>query len=123
MEKDLSMMLYESMMEDVVMMDAQTVSDGLGGFIRVWTEGAAFKAAISKDTSTQGRLAEKEGLTEIYTVTTYRSTPLSFHDVIKRKKNGQILRITSNEADNESPQVATFSMAQVSAEAWVLTSD
>ena len=117
------MMLYESMMEDVCMMDAQTVSDGLGGFIRIWTEGAVFKAAISKDTSTQGRLAEKEGLTEIYTVTTYRSTPLSFHDVIKRKKNGQILRITSNEADNESPQVATFSMAQVSAEAWVLTSD
>lgn len=116
------MMLYETMMEDVCMMDSQTVSDGLGGFIRVWTEGATFKAAISKDTSTQGRLAEKEGLTEIYTVTTYKTTHLNFHDVIKRQ-SGQILRITSNFEDKESPAVATFSMAQVSAEAWVLTDD
>ena len=115
------MTLFEQMMEPCHIMDRITVSDGMGGYEATWTEGAAISCAIGKDSSTQGKIAEKEGVTEIYTITTYRENALHFHDVIKRDSDGQILRVTSNAKDNQSPSFATFSMAQVSAEAWSLT--
>lgn len=115
------MTLYESMMEDVVMMDRTTASDGMGGFVQAWVEGAKFKAAIGKDNSSEARIAEQEGMRQIYTITTYGNLLLQFHDVIKRKSDGKIFRVTGESRDNASPKVATFSMAQVSAEEWVLS--
>lgn len=117
------MMLYEAMMEDVVLMDRMTISDGLGGYTKEWHEGAEFKAAIVKDSSMQARTAEQQGVTSVYTITTYGTVHLSYHDVVKRASDGQIFRITSQWQDSEAPAVASFSMAQVTAEPWVLTND
>ena len=114
------MTLYETLMENCTMLDRNTVSDGLGGFIETYTDGAQFLAAVGKDSTIQGRIAEKQGVTEIYTITTYKSVRLHFHDVFRREKDGQIFRVTSNVEDNETPAVATFDMAQVSAEVWQL---
>lgn len=115
------MTLFETMMEPCHIMDRITVSDGMGGYETQWTEGAGILCAIGKDSTTQGRIAEKEGVSEVYTITTHKDIVLNYHDVIKRDSDGQILRVTSNAKDNQSPAVATFSMAQVSAEAWSLT--
>ena len=114
------MKLYESMMEDAILMDRATEADGMGGFIVRWTEGAPIKAVFGKNSSMQARIAEKEGVKEVYTLTTYSNVRLSFHDVVKRVKTGQTYRVTSNVEDNETPAVATFSMAQVAAEVWNL---
>lgn len=113
-------MLYEATMEKFVLMEKTRVSDGLGGWISTWAEGEQFMASISKDNSTQGRSAEKAGLTEIYTVTVKKNNPLEFHDVIKRLSDGMIFRITSNIKDNTSPEFSLINFGQVSAEAWVL---
>lgn len=112
------MALYESMMESCTMLDKKTVADGLGGFETKWQEGAVFKAAIVKDNTTVGKIAEKNGVTEVYTVTVAKGTPLAFHDVFKRAKDGLTFRVTSNITDSESPDVATFAIGQVSAERW-----
>ena len=69
----------------------------------------------------QSRIAEKEGVTSVYTVTTRRATPLSFHDVFKRLSDGTIFRATSNGEDKQSPAVGTLDMCQVTAERWELT--
>lgn len=113
-------MLYEAMMEDCILMEKVRTSDGLGGWTTAWTEGETFKAAINKDNSTDAREAEKAGLTEVYTVTVKKENPLEWHDVFKRKKDGQIFRVTSNIADNTSPEFSVINFGQVSAEAWVL---
>lgn len=115
------MSLIDVIMEDVVMMDKTTVSDGMGGFTQEWTEGASFRAAIVKDSTMAARVAEKQGVTELYTITVDKGITLDYHDVFKRKSDGAIFRVTSNIADSQTPSVASFQIGQVTAERWVLS--
>lgn len=115
------MSLIDVMMVDCTMMDRSTVSDGMGGFDYVWTDGAAFSAAIVKNNSIEARIAEKEGVTEVYTVTVPKGTVLNYHDVFKRVSDGAIFRVTSNIPDSETPSVSSFQIGQVTAERWNLT--
>lgn len=114
------MSLIDEMKEPCVMLDKRTVSDGMGGFSQEWADGAAFTAAIVKDNTMQARTAEKQGVTEVYTVTVNKGLALDFHDVFRRISDGAIFRVTSNIADSQTPARATFQIGQVSAERWVL---
>lgn len=114
------MRLYETMMTGCTMLDRTSVSDGQGGFEYKWIDGATFKAAIIKDSSLEASRAEKEGVTEVYTVTTAKGASLDYHDVFRRDEDGAIFRVTSNMVDSETPDVATFQFGQVKAERWTL---
>ena len=105
-----------------IMKTACTVRDGQGGYYYEWVDGADFQAAIIKDSSMQARMAEKQGVTEVYTVTTDKTVPLDFHDVFRRESDGAVFRVTSNITDSKTPKVATFQFGQVTAEKWVLPS-
>ena len=113
--------LFENMMEECILMDKVRTSDGESGFITEWRVGPHFMAAIVKDSGMQARIAEKEGVTALFTVTTYSDFSLDFHDVIKRVDDGKIFRITSISDDKKTPRVASFDMAQATAESWTLT--
>ena len=114
------MSLIDVMMEKCVMLDKRTVSDGLGGFSTEWVEGATFNAAVVKNNTLEARIAEKEGVSELYTVTVDKGLMLQFHDVFKRLSDQQIFRVTSNIKDSETPTVASFQIGQVTAERWAL---
>jgi len=114
------MRLFEKMMEDCTMLDKKSKADGLGGFKNTWEDGAKFKAAIVKNNTLEAKVAEKSGVTELYTITVAKGTPLVFHDVIRRNSDGAIFRVTSNIKDSEAPSVASFQIGQVSAERWEL---
>lgn len=115
------MSLIDAMSESCTMIDKSTVSDGLGGFVKTWTDGATFTAAIVKDTTMAARVAEKDGVTEVYTVTVPRGVTLDLHDVFRRNSDGAIFRVTSNIHDSHTPKVASFQFGQVTAERWALT--
>jgi len=114
------MSLIDDAMTNCTMLDKSTVSDGQGGFERAWTDGASFKAAVIKDSTMQARIAEAQGVTEVYTVTVQKGLSLDFHDVFRRESDGAIFRVTSNQDDKETPTRATFQIGQVTAERWVL---
>lgn len=114
------MTLLEAMMEKCVILNKVTVGDGEGGYYTQWTEGAEITAAITHDSTMEARIAESEGVTSVFTITTGRDVILSFHDVIKRISDGRIFRVTSNGEDKKSPVIATIDASQVSAEAWEL---
>lgn len=115
------MSLIDVMMEECAMMDKRTVPDGLGGFTVEWIDGAPFHAAVVKNNSLEARVAEKQGVTELYTVTVDKGISLQYHDVFKRLSDGLTFRVTSNIRDSETPSVATFQIGQVTAERWDLT--
>lgn len=115
------MSLIDAFREPCVMMDRAKVPDGEGGFTTAWREGAEFEAAIVKDTSLEARIAERDGLTNTYTVTTSADAPLEFHDVFRRKSDGQVFRVTSNGDDRRTPPVASFEFEQAGAEEWSLS--
>ena len=114
------MSLLTDAMEDCVIMDKTTQADGYGGYITVYVPGAELKAAIVLNTSMEAKIAEKEGVTALYTITTGRGINLQYHDVIKRVRDGKIFRVKSDGDDKYTPQSATLDMRQVSAEEWSL---
>ena len=114
------MSLLDAAMEAFVMMDRTTVPDGYGGYYSTWTDGAEFQAAATYDTSIQARVAAVQGVKSVYTVTTNKSVELDYHDVIKRKSDDKILRVTSDSKDKQTPPTAMLNMRQVTAEEWSL---
>lgn len=116
------MSLLDEYMENCVMIDKTTVSDGRGGFDYVFVDGAEFQAAITLDNSIQAKIAEQQGVTGVYKVTTTKSINLQYHDIFKRVSDGKIFRATSDGDDNKTPQSATLNIRQVSAEEYTLPS-
>lgn len=114
------MSLLDNAMEDVILLEKVRVPDGEGGFITNWSEGAVFKAAVTFDTSMESRIADKQGVTSRYTVTTRKSAMLEFHDVFRRISDGKIFRVTSDGDDKYSPNSSSLNMRQVTAEEWSL---
>lgn len=117
------MSLLSSAMDNCIMMDKKTISDGRGGFIQTWEDGADFQAAITYDTSMQARIGEAQGVTSLYTVTTSKALNLQYHDVFRRLSDGKIFRVTSDGDDNKTPTTAGLNMRQVSAEEFRPTGD
>lgn len=114
------MTLIESMMEDVCFMDHVHTDDPYGGYIDTWQEGATFKAAVIKNTTTEAQIAEKSGVEELFTVVVNKAVQLDYHDVLKRKSDGSIFRVTSRVIDSTAPAASTVPIAKVTAERWVL---
>ena len=116
------MSLLDDYMENCVMIDKTTVSDGRGGFDYAFVEGAEFQAAITLDNSIQAKIAEQQGVTGIYSVTTQKSINLQYHDIFRRSSDSKVFRVTSDGDDKKTPVSATLNMRQVSAEEYTLPS-
>ena len=116
------MSLLDEMKTACVMLDKKRTPDGEGGFATSWIKGAKFIAAIILDSSIEARVAEKQGVTGLYTVTTDKNAKLEYHDVFKRLYDGKVFRVTSDGDDKQTPARASFQMSQVTAEEWELTS-
>ena len=114
------MSLLQDAMETCTMLDRRTEPDGYGGIQTVWTDGAAFQAAIVLDSSMQARTAAVQGVTALYTVTTRKNINLQYHDVFRRGSDNKIFRVTSDGDDKRTPASAALNMRQVSAEEWSL---
>ena len=110
------MSLLDESMEECVIMDKTTVSDGYGGYKTTWKEGATISAAVVLDNSIEARVADKQGVTALYTVTTRKSVNLQYHDIFKRVRDGKLFRVKSDGDDNATPGSAGLNMRQVSAE-------
>lgn len=114
------MSLLSEAMGEFAMLEKVDTPDGYGGFDTAWTEGATFQAAATYDTSTQARVAAVQGVTSLYSIYTSRAVALGFHDVVKRKSDGKIFRVTSDSKDKKTPLSAGLDMRVVTAEAYTL---
>lgn len=112
------MSLLDEYFEEFTTLDKITTPDGYGGRNTEWVNGATFQAAIVLDSSMESRIAEKQGVTALYTITTTRSINLQYHEVLRRESDGKIFRVTSDGDDKHTPDSANINMRQVSAEEW-----
>lgn len=117
------MSLLDEAMTKCVLLNKVTTADGYGGYNATWTDGAEFDCAVVIDTSMEARTAEKQGVTELYTVTTKKAMNLQYHDVFRRVRDGKIFRVTSDGDDKYTPASAGLNMRQVSAEEWSLPNE
>lgn len=112
------MTLIDSFKVPCTLVEKTRVPDGEGGWTTAWADGAPFEAAIVLDSSINARVAEAEGVTGVYTVTTDRNVELDFHDAFRRDSDGQVFRVTK--VNDSTPDVASFQFNQYQAEEWSL---
>lgn len=116
------MSLLTQMMEECKILNHVRTDDPYGGHKESWEDGATFKCAIAKDTTTEQQIAEKQGITESYTVVVNDRFSLDYHDVFKRVRDGAIFRVTSRTADSTAHPASTVRIAKVTAERWEIPS-
>ena len=104
----------------LVMIDRKSLPDGYGGFEMQYVEGAEFKGGITTENSTQARIAEKEGVTALYTVTVLPNIPLNYGDIIKRKNDNKYFKVVSDPNDMQTPKVSNMKFKQAQAELWTM---
>lgn len=112
------MSLLESAMETFTIMNATTVSDGLGGATVTYTEGIDILGAMPFDNSTQVKIAQAMGAKSTYTLTVRKNVELNFHTVLKRKRDGLYFRLTSGTEDHQTPPTAGLNMRQYTVESF-----
>lgn len=114
------MSLLSDAMDECLMLDKTTTPDGYGGIKTTYVSGASFTAAVVFDTSIEARVADKQGVTSLYTVTTPKGIVLQYHDVFKRLRDNKVFRVTSDGDDKYTPKTATLDMRQVTAEEFTI---
>ena len=112
------MTLIDSFKVPCTLVEKTRVPDGEGGWTTAWADGIGFEAAIVLNSSINARIAEAEGVTGVYTVTTDRNVELDFHDAFRRDSDGQVFRVTK--VNDPTPGVATFQFNQYQCEEWSL---
>ena len=115
--------LLDDAMEACTIMDKTTAPDGYGGVITVYKAGAPIQAANVFDSSLQARTASVQGVKDLYTITTRKNVVLQYHDIIRRERDGKILRITTDGKDKETPKGAGLDMRVVNAEEFTITNN
>ena len=110
--------LLTQMMEECKILNHVRTDDPYGGYKETWTEGATFQSAIAKNQTTEQQIAEKQGISESFTVVVAEGFTLDYHDAFKRVKDGEIFRVTSRTADSVAHPQSTVRIAKVTAERW-----
>ena len=116
------MSLLSDAMEKCVYLNKAIAQDGYGGYYTTWVQGAEFDAAIVFDTSIEARIADAQGVSSRYTVTTSRTLTLEYHDVFQRVRDGKVFRVTSDGDDKFTPSSTALDKRQVTAEEFSITS-
>ena len=112
--------LLKNYTEECCFMNLSIIEDQHGGYSKVWTEGASFTAVITENLSQPAVVAGIENATSFFGVKVEKDVPLEFNSVLKRKKNGQALRIR-NTNSMDAPEFSSLNMKVLNAEAYILT--
>lgn len=111
------MSLLEDFARPCVLMEKTRQPDGEGGWLpTAWAEGAEFSNYQTLDTSMQARIAEKQGVTSVYSVLVDKSVPIEYGDYFKDRETGLTYRVTSNPDEKQAPKSASFSLKYFTAE-------
>lgn len=114
------MSLLDDFARPCVLMEKIRTPDGAGGYITTWVEGAEFQNYQALDTSMEARIAEKQGVTSVYSALVTKSLPIEYNDAFKDKTTGLTYRVTSNPDDKQAPKSSSFDLKFFTAERWVL---
>lgn len=117
------MSLLEEAYEEYTLLNKIRTDDGYGGYITSWADGATIMGAMVYNNSIEAKKAEAMGVTSVYTLTTKKTVVLEYHDVLRRKSDSKIFRVTSDGDDKYTPRSAGLNMRQVSCEEWTLNGE
>lgn len=114
--------LMNDQKETCVLYTRIVTPDGQGGYRPTYTDSVQFDVWFELDSSTTGQIAEKQGVTSLYTIYVRKKMPIIPFDVFRRLSDGAIFRVTSDGTDKKTPAISAINGRQFKAEKWVLPS-
>lgn len=93
---------------------------GAFGETTTYIEKETIQGAVGTLSKREMLIAEANGNKSVYIVTVDKTNALEYDTIIKRAKNGQILRITSDWRDEVPPNISSFDWIQVNAEKFII---
>lgn len=110
------MALLDDFARICVIMEKKRTSDGEGGYITTWTDGAEFINHQARDTSMEARIAEKQDVTSVYSALVDMAVPIEYGDYFKDLDTRAIYRVTSRPEEKQAPKSASFALKYFTAE-------
>ena len=110
------MSLLDDFSRTCIIMEKFRQPDGEGGYITSWSEGALFENYQALDTSMEARIAEKQGVTSVYSALVDKSVPIEYGDYFKDRESGAVYRVTSRPEEKQAPKSASFALKYFTAE-------
>ena len=95
------------------------VDDGIGGTGYKYVDGATVEMAESFDNSVEMKIAQKQGVTAVYSFIAKNNVVLPYHTVLRRE-DGVTFRITSNTEDKKTPESSALEARYYEAELFTI---
>lgn len=109
--------LLDSVGTKYVLMEKKRMPDGEGGWLPTqWTEGAQFENYQALDTSMEARIAEKEGVTSVFSGLVKKDLPIQYGDYFKNTETGVVYRVTSDPDEKKAPKISSLDLKFFTAE-------
>lgn len=109
-------MALEDFFEPFFTQDYESVSDGMGGLMKTYTDKESILAGCSTESSTQAEIAYRAGTKTIYRITVPVGIVLMRGDVLRRVRDNRLYLVTSDSSDRTTPDVAQVRFSYVTAE-------
>jgi len=109
-------MALEDFFEPFFTQDYESVSDGMGGLMKKYTDKERIQAGCSTESSTQAEIAYRAGTKTIYRITVPVGVVLRQGDVLRRVRDNRLYHVTSDSSDRTTPDVAQVRFSYVTAE-------
>jgi hypothetical protein len=99
----------EGILGQYVVLNRNLTSDGLGGQEYTIVEGLTFEGVLILNTSIEGQIAQKQGVTGIYTFAYPKNLTIPPKTILRRVKDGKIFRTTDIDGV-PTPDMSTLDM-------------
>ena len=97
--------------------------DPVGGYLKDYADGVEFDAAWEYQSAPEITVAEQEGVSRTYRIYVDKTLDLDYHEVIMRKDNGDIYRVTNPGTDRKTPSFSPIGKRLIEVEKWELPTE
>ena len=109
----------EGILGQYVVLNRNLTSDGLGGQEYTIVEGLTFEGVLILNASIEGEIAQKQGVTGLYTFAYPKNLTIPPKTILRRIKDGKIFRTTDNDGV-PTPDMSTLDMKTTRLEDYTL---
>jgi hypothetical protein len=95
--------ILQDFVENIVLIDETTASDGLGGFVYEWTDGAEISVAVIQPRDTKATIANAIVGQQSLTILTSTAIELKRDKYFRRKSNGKTYKIDHDNTERLAP--------------------
>lgn len=117
------MSLIDEYSDEFIIMTKTIEDDGYGGTTTSYKEGLTITAALGPASQNEVTVADAMGEKITHVLVVSKGVALDYHDVLKRKADSMIFRVTNTDGGTETPGSSSLDMKKYRLETWELPTE